>query len=113
VAVIVFSLLYFTPGDPAVMMAGEQATPEEVEAVRRSLGLDRPPYLRFVEWIGRLLTGDLGGSILTHQPVASMIGQRLEPTLSLMAMAVLISVGVGVPLGVAAAARRAGSQTAC
>jgi peptide/nickel transport system permease protein len=105
VAVVIFSLLYFTPGDPALVLAGEQATPAEVEQVRASLGLDKPPYIRFGTWVGSILQGDLGTSIFTRQPVAMMIGQRLGPTLSLIVLTMLIAIGVGVPFGVAAAAR--------
>jgi peptide/nickel transport system permease protein len=108
VAVVIFSLLYFTPGDPALVLAGEQATPAEVEQVRHSLGLDQPPYIRFVGWVGNILQGDFGSSIFTRQPVTYMIGQRLEPTLSLVVFAVLLSVACGVPFGVAAASRPGG-----
>jgi len=106
VALIVFSLLYLTPGDPALVIAGDQATPQEVERIRSSLGLDRPPYERFGGWVWRTLNGDLGSSIFTRQPVAYMIGQRLEPTLSLLCVSILLSVSVGVPLGVVAAWRQ-------
>ncbi len=108
VAVVIFSLLYFTPGDPALVLAGEQATPAEVEQVRASLGLDKPPYIRFVGWVGNILQGDLGSSIFTRQPVTYMIGQRLEPTLSLVVFAVLLSIACGIPFGVAAASRPGG-----
>lgn len=108
ISVFVFSLLYLTPGDPALVMAGDQATPDDVERIRVSLGLDRPPLERFGGWIWRVLHGDLGHSIFSGQPVTYMIGQRLEPTLSILAAGVTISVLVGVPLGVAAANRRGG-----
>ena len=108
VALLVFSLLYFTPGDPALVMAGDQATAADVLRIRASLGLDRPVYVRFGLWLWSTLHGDLGASIFTGQPVALMIGQRLEPTLSLLTLSVLISVGLGTTFGVAAAARRGG-----
>ncbi|HTB38404.1 MAG TPA: ABC transporter permease [Reyranella sp.] len=108
VSVFVFSLLYLTPGDPALVMAGDQATPQDIERIRVSLGLDRPPLERFGGWIWRALHGDLGHSIFSGQPVTYMIGQRLEPTLSILMAGVFIAVLVGVPVGIAAANRRGG-----
>ena len=103
VAIFVFSLLYIAPGDPALIIAGDQATPEVVERVRQSLGLDRPFFVRFFEWGLNILQGDLGRSALSGKPVTELIAQRLEPTLSLMALTLVLSVGIAVPLGVAAA----------
>ena len=108
VALIVFSLLYFTPGDPAQVLAGDTATPEQIAKIRTSLGLDEPPHLRFASWLWHVAQGDLGASIFPGEPVTHMIGQRLQPTFSLLLLAVVISIGVGVPFGVAAAARRGG-----
>ena len=103
VAIFVFSLLYIAPGDPALIIAGDQATPEVVERVRQSLGLDRPFFVRLFEWGLNILQGDLGRSALSGKPVTELIAQRLEPTLSLMALTLVLSVGIAVPLGVAAA----------
>jgi peptide/nickel transport system permease protein len=108
VALIVFSLLYLTPGDPAMVLAGDQATPEQIEKIRASLGLDQAPYLRFVTWLWQMVNGDLGASIFSGEPVTHMIRQRLQPTFSLLVLSVVISVSAGVPFGVAAAARRGG-----
>jgi peptide/nickel transport system permease protein len=105
VALFVFSLLYVAPGDPATMIAGDQATPAEVERIRVSLGLDQPFAIRFGAWAFAALQGDLGNSLFSGQSVASMIAQRIPPTLSLMILTLLISVSVAVPLGVVAAAR--------
>jgi peptide/nickel transport system permease protein len=106
VALVVFSLLYLTPGDPAQVLAGDTATPEQVAKIRTTLGLDEPPHLRFARWLWRTVQGDLGASIFSGEQVTHMIGQRLQPTFSLLLLAVLISIGVGVPFGVSAAARR-------
>jgi peptide/nickel transport system permease protein len=106
VALVVFGLLYITPGDPAMVIAGDQATPDQIAHIRVSLGLDQPPYIRFATWIWQVLRGDLGTSIFSNQTVAHMIDQRLEPTVSLLILAVIISVLSGVPLGVAAAWKR-------
>jgi peptide/nickel transport system permease protein len=108
VALIVFSLLYLTPGDPAMVLAGDQATPEQIEKIRASLGLDQAPHLRFVTWLWQMVNGDLGASIFSGEPVTHMIQQRLQPTFSLLVLSVVISISVGVPFGVAAAARRGG-----
>jgi peptide/nickel transport system permease protein len=103
VALFVFSLLYIAPGDPAAVIAGDQATPADVERIRQSLGLDRPFLIRFGEWFWQILHGDLGTSIFTNLPVAAMIAQRVEPTLSLMAVTLVIAACVAVPMGVVAA----------
>ena len=103
VALFVFGLLYVAPGDPAAVIAGDQATPADVERIRASLGLDRPFLIRFGEWGWQILHGDLGTSIFTNLPVAAMIAQRIEPTLSLMAVALAFAVVVAVPIGVVAA----------
>ena len=103
VALFVFSLLYIAPGDPAAVIAGDQATPADVERIRQSLGLDRPFLVRFGEWVWQILHADLGTSIFTNLPVAAMIAQRVEPTLSLMAVTLVFAVLIAVPIGVVAA----------
>jgi peptide/nickel transport system permease protein len=103
VALFVFSLLYIAPGDPAAVIAGDQATPTDVERIRQSLGLDRPFLIRFGEWVWQILHGDLGTSIFTNLPVTTMMAQRFEPTLSLMAVTMCFAVTVAVPIGVLAA----------
>jgi len=103
VALFVFSLLYFAPGDPAAIIAGDQATPDDVERIRASLGLDRPFLVRFLEWLFRVIQGDLGVSIFTNLPVSHMIQQRLEPTFSLMFLTLVIALGCAIPMGVLAA----------
>jgi peptide/nickel transport system permease protein len=105
VATIVFLLLRLSPGDPAAILAGDVATPEQIAAIRGRLGLDQPILVQFAEWIGRLLRGDLGTSIISNQPVAHLIGERLEPTLALATTTILFAVVVAVPLGVLAAWR--------
>ena len=103
VALFVFSLLYIAPGDPAAIIAGDQATPDDVARIRASLGLDRPFIVRFAEWVWQILHGDLGTSIFTNLPVATMIAQRIEPTLSLMAVTLVLAIAIAVPIGVVAA----------
>src|SRR6202043_180109 len=86
VALFVFSLLYIAPGDPAVVIAGDQASPADVERIPQSLGLDQPFLVQVGTWLWHIVHGDLGTSIFTSLPVSSMIAQRIEPTLSLMAI---------------------------
>ena len=103
VALVVFAILFVSPGDPAAALAGDNASPAEVERVREQLGLNRPFWEQFITWCWRLLHGDLGASLFSRQPVVEMIAARMEPTMSLMALTVLISVLVAVPLGTLAA----------
>ena len=103
VGVLTFSILHIAPGDPAVLMAGEEATPEDVEEMRKALGFDKPIIVQFGKWVGRLLKGDLGTSIFSQHSIASLMKPRIQPTLSLAVLAITLSVGLGVPMGVLAA----------
>ena len=103
VALFVFLLLRLTPGDPAAIIAGDAATPEQLARIRESLGLNDPLYVQFVNWIGNLLRGDFGTSILSGTPVIDMITSRMEPTISLALTTITLSVLIAVPLGVIAA----------
>ncbi len=105
VAVFVFSLLYLTPGDPAVVIAGDFATAEDIARIRERLGLNEPFLVRFGTWLWAVLRGDLGVSIFTNLPVTTLIGQRVEPTVALTICTMLVSVALAVPLGVIAAWR--------
>ncbi|MEI7447413.1 MAG: ABC transporter permease [Burkholderiales bacterium] len=106
VAVIVFAMLRAVPGDPAAVIAGDSATPEQVAALREKLGLEKPVPVQFGLWLGDVLRGDLGESYFFRQPVSALIAQRLEPTLALGLAALSIAVVVAVPLGVLAAFRQ-------
>jgi peptide/nickel transport system permease protein len=105
VATVVFLLLRLSPGDPATILAGDAASPEQIAAIRARLGLDQPIVVQFVDWMWRLLQGDLGTSIISNQPVTKLIGERLEPTLALAITTIIFAVAVAVPLGVLAAWR--------
>ncbi len=109
VAVLVFLMLRLTPGDPAAVLAGDAANTEQIAQIRTNLGLDRSIPEQFAIWFGHLLTGDLGQSYYYKMPVTTLIGQRLEPTLSLALITISIAVGVAVPLGVLAAWRFGGA----
>jgi peptide/nickel transport system permease protein len=103
VALFVFLLLRLTPGDPAAILAGDNATPEQLENIRNSLGLNEPIYVQFISWVNQLLHGDLGVSLISRVPVLQMIGQRVEPSLSVALATIILSIIVAVPLGVIAA----------
>ncbi|MBI1943602.1 MAG: ABC transporter permease [Betaproteobacteria bacterium] len=108
VAVLVFLVLRLAPGDPAAILAGDAASTEQIARIRTGLGLDRPILAQFGIWIGNVLQGDLGESFYYKTKVATLIGQRLEPTLALSTLTILIAVAVAVPLGVLAAWRFGG-----
>ncbi len=104
-AVVVFVLVKLIPGDEARVAAGPAATPEQVEALRESLGLHRPVPVQFLDFIGRLVHGDLGTSSTTQVPVATELAQVLPSTLQLVAVAIILIVAVDVPLTILSAAR--------
>ncbi len=106
VAVLVFLMLRLTPGDPAAIIAGDNANTEQVALIRTRLGLDRPIWSQFVLWLGNVLTGDFGESFFFKKTVAELIVGRLEPTLALALCTIVIAVAVAVPLGVLAAYRQ-------
>ena len=103
VGIFVFLLLHLTPGDPAAVIAGDYASPADVAKIRQKLGLDQPIYIQFGRWVWQLLQGDLGISIFSNLPVATLIKQRLEPTLALSVTTIIMAVLVSIPLGVLAA----------
>ena len=103
VAVFVFLMLRLTPGDPAAVIAGDNANAEQIAAIRTNLGLDRPILAQFVIWFGNILHGDFGESFFFKKTVAELIASRLEPTLALSLSTIVIAVAVAVPLGVLAA----------
>jgi peptide/nickel transport system permease protein len=103
VAVFIFLMLRLTPSDPAAIIAGDNATTEQVAQIRSQLGLDRPIIEQFFIWSGKVLSGDFGESFFFKKTVASLVGERVEPTLSLAFFTILFSVLVAVPLGVLAA----------
>ena len=108
VVVFVFLLVRIAPGDPAAIIAGDYATPENIQKIRVGLGLDRPIHVQFAIYVGNLLRGDLGVSLHSRLPVRQLIVQRLEPTLALALSTLCFAVLLAVPLGILAA-WRAGS----
>jgi peptide/nickel transport system permease protein len=105
VAVLVFLMLRLTPSDPAAIIAGDNANTEQVEDIRRRLGLDQPILTQFVIWMSEILRGNLGESFFFKKQVVELIADRIEPTLSLALFTILIAILVAVPLGTLAAYR--------
>ncbi len=106
VAVFVFALLRLTPGDPAAIIAGSAATSQDVANIRLKLGLDEPIVTQFFVWLGNMARGDFGESFFFKRTVASLVGDRVEPTLMLSLTTIVLSVLIAVPLGVVAAYRQ-------
>jgi peptide/nickel transport system permease protein len=104
-ALVIFLMLEILPGDPAAVTLGLNAAPEALAALRAEMGLDQPAPLRFLSWVGGLLTGDLGLSYTYRVPVSQLIGERMAVTLPLAFMAIGLATLIGVPLGILAASR--------
>lgn len=103
VSFFVYALVDLVPGDAAAVLAGDNATPEQIEQTRQALGLDQPLIVRYLDWLGGALTGDLGTSLYSSQSVVHILGERLPVTLSLTLVTMLIVVAVGLPAGIFAA----------
>lgn len=103
VALLVFSLLYLAPGDPAVIIAGESASAEQLAKMREDMGLDEPMPVQFAKWLGKVVTGDLGTSLHSGKRVSEMIGARVETTLSLALVTIVLSLLIAIPMGILAA----------
>jgi len=105
VTLLIFLLLYLGPNDPAAVIAGDYAQPEHIERIRERLGLDRPLYIQYGDWLWRVLQGDLGTSIFNERKTAELLLQRVEPTVALTITTITFAILVGVPMGVVAAWR--------
>lgn len=106
VSILVFSFVHLIPGDPAVAMLGERATPEKVAEVRRALGLDRPLHAQYLIYLGKVLRGDLGTSVVRGDPVLAELLRRFPATVELAAAAILLAILVGIPVGIVSAVWR-------
>ena len=106
VSTVGFFLIYLTPGDPAAVMLGPDATQDDIENLRTQMGLNRPLHVQLLRWYSRTLRGDLGDSIFLQRPVRQAIFERLEPTVLLTTMALVVAVAIGIPAGVVSAVRR-------
>jgi peptide/nickel transport system permease protein len=103
VAIITFSLVHIAPGDPAAVIAGDFGNPEDIQRVRKHLGLDKPIHEQLWIWLTQVAKGDLGSSIFSRYPVTELIAQRLQPTIVLALASEILAVVIAVPLGVIAA----------
>jgi len=106
VSVMVFGLLKFLPGDPALALAGEERDPAVIEFLRQKYSLDQPLYIQYGKWLGGIVQGDFGTSIRTRLPIGDMIAEKLPVTIQLSVMAMLIALVIGLPAGIVAALRR-------
>ena len=101
-----FALVHVIPGDPALVMLGGEGTPQQVQELRKQLGLDRPLIVRYGEWLGRVLRGDLGESLYNRTRITDELRWRFPTTLALVCLSLLLSIGVGVPAGLISAVYR-------
>jgi peptide/nickel transport system permease protein len=106
VSILVFSLVRLIPGDPVIVMLGERARPEDIARVREQMGFNRPVYVQYVDWLGRVVRGDLGTSIINRTPVMRELKQRLPATIELVVVAMFIGVVIGVGVGILSAIKR-------
>lgn len=106
VSIILFFLINILPGDAATGMISDDTSVEYYEQLRKDMGLDRPAVERYLSWVGGILRGDLGESLINHQPVAERIAQRLPVTLELTFLAILVSIIIAVPVGILSAVKR-------
>ena len=106
-SLVVFFIIHMIPGDPATMMAGPGATQADVDAMSARMGLDQPIWKQYYRWLSKIiLHGDLGGSLITNEPVAGMIGDKLFNTLVLSFWGIAFAVAFGIPLGILSALRQ-------
>ncbi|MBM4589037.1 ABC transporter permease subunit [Rhodococcus hoagii] len=105
---LIFVLIDLAPGDPAVILAGEDATPERLAELRTTLNLDQNVFVRYLDWVGSVLRGDLGVSLLSNQSVADLLLRRMATTLSLVGFAMVLAVVIGLVLGVLGSLRAGG-----
>jgi len=110
VASMVFFVIYLIPGDVASIIAGDRATPEQVANIRQALGLDRPIYVQYFDWLSRVARGDLGRSLISGRSVMKDLILQLPRTMELMVSAILVAIAIGIPTGVLAAVRRSRAE---
>ena len=109
VSVIIFGLQQLLPGDPALVMAGEERDPAVIEQIRRQYRLDQPLPVQYVYWVGNVLTGNLGESMRIKQPVSELIAAKLPVTVQLATMAMAFALAIGIPAGILSAVKKGSS----
>ena len=103
VSVVIFSVVHLTPGDPAASILGDEATAEDIAALRERMGLDKPVVEQYFVWMGNILHGDFGMSVAGNETVANLLKSHWEPTISLALFSTVIALGIAIPLGILAA----------
>lgn len=106
VSLIVFFIVQLIPGDPVTVMLGEERDPQVYQALRQELGLDRPVYVQYLNWLTRVLQGDLGQSLRTRRPVFTIVMERYPPTVYLALAALILGISIAIPAGILAAVRQ-------
>jgi peptide/nickel transport system permease protein len=106
VSIAVFSIIHFIPGDPAKIIAGPDATPEQLETLRRRLKLDQPVWIQYLIWLRNVCTGNMGNSFINNYPVSKMIALRVPATLELAIAASIVALLISFPLGITSAVRQ-------
>jgi peptide/nickel transport system permease protein len=105
ISILVFGITYLIPGDPALIMAGSEATPEVVAGLRQQWGLDRPVYVRYLAWLGNIAQGNLGDSYFSRQSVLQLVGNALPVTVELAILSLIVAVAIAVPTGIVSAVK--------
>jgi len=106
VTILIFSLIHLTPGDPALLILGQEASPEALSSLRAKLGLDQPLYMQYLSWIGDVLKGDLGESVRDNRSVGKTILRKLPATMELALLGILISIIIAIPAGIISAVKK-------
>lgn len=106
VSFLVFGLVVAVPGDPAITLAGDNATPERIAEIRGQLGLDDPLVQQYGRWVGEVVRGDLGSSLFSGRPVATSIAERMPVTIGLATLSMIVALSISIPAGIIAATRR-------
>jgi len=106
VSVVIFGIIHITPGDPATVILGQEASAEQIQELRELLGLNEPIHEQYLHWVMNVLQGDFGTSYFMEEPVLQAIIEHLKPTLSLGTLALIVSILIAIPIGIASASRR-------
>lgn len=106
VSIVVFALIRMIPGDPVIVMLGERARPADIERVREEMGFNRPVYVQYLEWMGRVVRGDLGTSIINRTAVMDELKYRLSATVEMILVGMIIGLIIGISIGILSALRR-------
>lgn len=104
-SIIVFSFIHLIPGDPAVIMLGDQATPEQVQMLRETMGLNQPVHIQYFKWLSGVLKGDMGNSVFFQKSVLSVIASRAETSIFIAVISMIMIIVIGIPIGIVSAVK--------